>query len=136
MLLTKTEKERLKSYVMNLDGFILENELSQVELEGLKAEIEAVNQALNQCGIEPMFEIVNTEGDVLKRVANILQLEEMTGTSRRDITSRIGTIRGGLRSEKQVWVNRRKKIFFDNNVFSIRNHNTNERVYIRYLKTE
>ena len=60
--------------MMNLDGFILENELSQIELEGLKAEIEAVNQALNQCGIEPMFEIINTEGDVLKRVANILQL--------------------------------------------------------------
>ena len=129
MLLIKEEKERLQNYLTSLKGFVFENNLPEDKISALKQEINRVESALLDVKIEPLYEIVTREGEFIQRVANAFNLEQITGTKRNDILSRQNQInyRNSIRKNKRQ---------LPENVFSVRNHYTNERVYIRYLKTE
>ena len=129
MLLIKEEKERLHNYLTNLKGFVFENDLPEDKISALKQEIDRVQSALFDVKIEPLYEIVTREGEFIQRVANAFNLEQITGTKRNDILSRQNQInyRNSIRKNKRQ---------LPEDVFSVKNHYTNQRVYIRFLKTE
>ncbi len=129
MLLIKEEKERLQNYLTNLKGFVFENDLPEDKINALKQEVDRVQSALFDVKIEPLYEIVTREGEFIQRVANAFNLEQITGTKRNDILSRQNQInyRNSIRKNKRQ---------LPEDVFSVKNHHTNQRVYIRCLKTE
>ena len=129
MLLIKEEKERLQNYLTNLKGFVFENDLPEDKINALKQEVDRVQSALFDVKIDPLYEIVTREGEFIQRVANAFNLEQITGTKRNDILSRQNQInyRNSIRKNKRQ---------LPEDVFYVKNHYTNQRVYIRCLKTE
>lgn len=129
MLLIKEEKERLQNYLTNLKGFVFEIDLPEDKINALKQEVDRVQSALFDVKIEPLYEIVTRDGEFIQRVANAFNLEQITGTKRNDILSRQNQInyRNSIRKNKRQ---------LPEDVFSVKNHYTNQRVYIRCLKTE
>lgn len=130
MLLTREEKETLKNYATNLEGFAFENNLTKEQREKIQREIMIINDKVSQCKAEPMFEIIDLEGNAIQRVANPYKLEELTGTKRNDVMSRMNTIK----SRKGTYTNKTGNNLYDGTVFSILNHYTNERTFVRILE--
>ena len=126
MLLIKEEKERLQNYLTNLKGFVFENDLPEDKINALKQEVDRVQSALFDVKIEPLYEIVTRDGEFIQRVANAFNLEQITGSKRNDILSRQNQInyRNSIRKNKRQ---------LPEDVFSVRNHYTNSRTYIRIL---
>ena len=131
MLLTRQEKETLKNYATNLEGFILENVFSEEQIEKLQRELILVKDKLHDSKANPMFEIIDIEGNTLQRISNVYKLEEFTGCKRIDALSRMKTLK---------YVDRKKRshkfngIYNSRDVFSVYNAKTDERVFIRILE--
>ena len=130
MLLTREEKQRLKNYVESLEGFAFENNLTKEQREKIEREILIINDKVSQCKAEPMFEIIDLEGNAVQRVANPYKLEQITGTKRNDVISRMNTIK----SRKGTYTNKTGNNLYDGTVFSVLNHYTNERTFVRILE--
>lgn len=130
MLLTREEKQRLKNYVESLEGFAFENNLTKEQREKIQREIMIINDKVSQCKAEPMFEIIDLEGNAVQRVANPYKLEQITGTKRNDVISRMNTIK----SRKGTYTNKTGNNLYDGTVFSVLNHYTNERTFVRILE--
>lgn len=130
MLLTKQEKETLKNYLTNLEGFAFENNLTEEQREKIQREVMIVEDKINNTKAFPMFEVIDEEGNMIQRVANPYKLEELTGTKRNDVMSRMNTIK----SRKGTYTNKTGNNLYDGTVFSILNHYTNERTFVRILE--
>jgi hypothetical protein len=130
MLLTREEKQRLKNYVESLEGFAFENNLTKEQREKIEREILIVKDKLFTAKAEPMFEIIDLEGNAVQRVANPYKLEQITGTKRNDVISRMNTIK----SRKGTYTNKTGNNLYDGTVFSVLNHYTNERTFVRILE--
>ena len=118
MLLTREEKQRLKNYVESLEGFAFENNLTKEQREKIEREILIVKDKLFTAKAEPMFEIIDLEGNAVQRVANPYKLEQITGTKRNDVISRMNTIK----SRKGTYTNKTGNNLYDGTVFSVLNH--------------
>jgi hypothetical protein len=130
MLLTREEKETLKNYLTNLKGFAFENDLTEEQRAKIQREIMIVQDKIENTKAFPMFEVIDEEGNMIQRVANPYKLEELTGTKRGNITSRMNSIKYRTGS----YVKTRGNDLFDGTVFSVRNHFTDSRTYVRILE--
>lgn len=133
MLLTREEKQRLNQYLLNLEWFIIEQTDDSI-ISRLRLEADRIKSRLSMCGVEPLFEIITKEGDLIKRFASAVNLERHLGLNtpkeRNTLLSRLNQ----EKNRRPVYKKKYISIVCQKNVFSVPNKLTGERTFIRILE--